>query len=375
MSKPIAYYVWESYVVCVNSRTPTPVSKHRIDQKLRRERGQILLSLIDVLMYRPGIWSREQLLNSPETICGFRIAVAYNLADLPVSAAPDDLKAFERTTKAVKLSSGVYRTTYHSRFSDLDIVTKRVMRSIFARHLEIQVHDWAASGGLVSVEWANDIFTDFPQALFVASDYYLFLIEATSRGETYILEPDGTAIQYINPPFVVPLAARERSVFILNRLAIAWARRTVPEVKKLALQVKWDSFRDLRTYVLDKWAFRQLNLVHPQARMLEAEGRRFRVVQHDAFCPLRQPCHVLRVMNFYNPRVWGHEKVKSGLKAALDSVVDGGLLIIGRTIEDERTPRNDASILRKSGNSVKVIERLGSGFEMEDTILSFSILG
>lgn len=322
-------------------------------------------------MYRPGIWSRQQLSKVPEETFGFRITVAYNLL-ISEPACPEDLKVFERTTRAIKLSSGVYRTTYRSRFSDLDLVTRRIMRKVFAADQNIQVHDWAASTGVLSVEWAKQTLAHFPHAALTASDYFLFLIEAqNSAGETYILEPDGTAIQYIKPPFVVPLVGKERIIFVLNRLAMAWARRAVDELKRLAKQLQWNSIPDRQTYFLGKWGFRQINLIHPEAQRLAADNERFRVVQHDAFCKLAQPCQVLRVMNFYNPRIWGYQKTTSGIRAALESVADGGLLILGRTLENKQLRTNNVSIFQKTGTGVALLERLGAGFEMENEVLSF----
>jgi len=321
-------------------------------------------------MYRPGIWRRNQLLNTREQICGFRIGIAYNLLNSSGPSCSEDVKAFERTTRAIKLSSGVHRTTYRARFSDLDVVTHRIMQTVFAPNQKLRVHDWAASAGLLSVEWASHIWADFPSAVLIASDYFLFLLEAqNSAGETFILEPDGTAIQYINPPFVVSLVGKERSLFLLNRLAIAWARRSVEDLKEAAVQVEWDGIPDPRTHLRGKWRFRQINLIHPEARRLAQENQYFQMIRHDAFCKLAQPCEVLRVMNLYNPRIWGNEKATSGVKAAVDSVVDGGLLILGRTVEDKPAPKNNASIFRKRGDRVNLIERLNAGFEMERATL------
>jgi hypothetical protein len=338
-------------------------------RKRARERDSI--NVHPYTMYRPGIWCQKQVLNTPEQIFGLRIAVAYNLLNISTGTTPEDITVFERTTRAVRLSSGVHRTTYRSRFSELDLVTQRISRSVFVGRQNIEVHDWAASAALPSVEWAMRIFTDFPDAVVIASDYFLFLIEAqNSAGEIYILEPDGTPIQYVRPPFVVPLSNKERSIFVFNRLAIAWAQRAADELKKLAVQIEWNGASDLRTYTRGNWVFRQVNLIHPEARRLAAENQHFRIVQHDAFRRLSQPCDVLRIMNFYNPRIWGLEKVASGVREALNSIAEGGLLILGRTVEDKRPSRNDVSIFRKCRTGAKLIERLGAGFEMEDAVLS-----
>src|SRR4051812_48933138 len=112
-------------------------------------------------MYRPGIWCKKRLLSSPEQILGFRIAVAYGLLDVSGAFTPEDLAVFERTTRAVKLSSAVYRTTYHSRFSDLDLVIQRIFWTVFPGKQSIDVQDWAGSTAVPAVEWARRIFADF----------------------------------------------------------------------------------------------------------------------------------------------------------------------------------------------------------------------
>ncbi len=78
------------------------------------------------------------------------------------------------------------------------------------------MEDWAASDCLTSAEWAAELFPLFPHLDFVASDLLLFLWEAKKqRGEErFILEPDGTPLQYVRPPFVVRLSQPEpKAVF------------------------------------------------------------------------------------------------------------------------------------------------------------------
>ncbi len=319
-------------------------------------------------MLRLGTWTREQLQGQSRTFLGARREIAYNLLCLRDGITADGIRVFDETMSILRLSSGVFRTTYRERFQDLNAVAGQIMSSLFPRDCEISVHDWAASSGLTSVEWARDLFLNFPSLTFTASDYFFALVQATNRrGETYIFEPDGTAIQYIRPPFVVPLAAPEKKFFILNQAAIAWSRRAVAELSACVRSLEWESVSDGRQQVRGDWRFEQIDLVHPEARALAEETRHFEIVHHDAFCHLRRPCNVLRVMNFYNPETWDAAALGRGFQAAFESVSNRGLLILGRT--QTQTNKNHVSIFQRVDDELILIERLGSGFEMEDSVL------
>src|ERR1700681_2193607 len=90
----------------------------------------------------------------------------------------------------------------------------------------IRVQDRAVSHGLTSWEWAEQLFRVYPRAEFEASDALLYLFKLSGpNGETYIVEPDATPLQYINPPFVVSLQHPESWRHPVNRVIAARAKR------------------------------------------------------------------------------------------------------------------------------------------------------
>jgi hypothetical protein len=117
-----------------------------------------------------------------------------------------------------------------------------------------------------------------------------------------------------------------------------------------------------------EWTFRQIPLAHPAALSYARNGR-FRLKRMDAFSPSQSKYDVIRVMNLYQPTVFSSVKIYEGLRVILDSLTDGGILIVGRTIEREGQ-RNDVSIFQKTGGRVRVMETLGKGFEFEHLVIA-----
>src|SRR5215831_11156892 len=112
-------------------------------------------------MYKTGIW---------------RLTTAAQLRDQNAAdiisyqlLKEDSEEVFEAIVKHLRLSSGIFRSTYAQRFADLDPLINRILRGAFSRS-DLEVHDWAASDCRVSVEWAASLWALFPEARVIASD-------------------------------------------------------------------------------------------------------------------------------------------------------------------------------------------------------------
>jgi hypothetical protein len=320
-------------------------------------------------MYKFGIWRPQNLANTRTTL-GKARQYSYALLRMPVPSTPADIARFETVIRTVRLSSGICRTTYRSRFDDLDVVAQRVLERTYSADQTLDLHDLAASDGLLSIQWADRVYAAFPRARMTASDVTLYFTEAVSRsGEIYILEPSGTPIQYTRPPFVVSMDAPESAAYPLNVLARAWGRRRLKDLRMCSAEVRWNGVPDEQVIRRGGWTFRQIPLVHPTA-LSHARNGRFRIMHADAFRQSPSKYDVIRVMNLYQPTVFPPGKIHEGLRAALDSLTDGGILIAGRTIERE-AQRNDASLFQKLGGRMRVLERLGKGFEFEHLVITY----
>ena len=324
-------------------------------------------------MYKLGIWRPQDLANTC-TRLGKTRQYSYALLRMPVPATPADIARFETVIRSVRLSSGICRTTYRSRFDDLDAVAQRVLERTYSADRPLELHDLAGSDGLLSLHWADRVYAAFPRARMTASDVTLYFTEAVARsGETYILEPSGRPIQYTRPPFVVSVDVHEPVAYPLNVLARAWARRRLGDLRLCSADLRWNGVPDDQVISRGGWNFRQIPLVHPEVLSLARSGR-FRVLQVDAFSLPPSKYDVIRAMNLYQPTVFAPEKIHQGVRSGLDSLNDGGIFIAGRTLELEGQ-RNDVSIFQKAGGRVQVLNRLGKGFEFEQFALKYEYTG
>jgi hypothetical protein len=315
-------------------------------------------------MYKLGIWREKDLMHE-KTWFGTSKPLAYTLLNVSGPILECDCKRFERVIRTVRLGSGVFRTTHSKRFADVDPVVQSILENTYAPNRAVRVCDWAASDALASLEWADTVFAHYPFATMEASDTVLHLVEASNDShETFILEPDGTPLQYIRPPFVVSTSHRERCFYPVNVAISWWAARRFRELERVTASVRWKMIADTSPTHIGRWRFHMIPLIHPSAARAAACSSRFRIAHHDVFVPQRPRCDVLRLMNLFNPKTFSPERTKQALTNVLDSIEVGGFLIVGRTMEGP-SRRNDVSIIRKSPEGVKIAARIGRGWESE----------
>jgi hypothetical protein len=290
--------------------------------------------------------------------------VAYSLLRVPECPGAEDVRRFEAVIPFVRLASGVHRTTRRGRFDDLNTWLCKALLAYMRPSAALEVHDWAVSDALATVEWAQGLFACFSAARVVGSDCFFHLIEVRIREhEIFIFEPDGTPLQFVRPPFVISLAHDERWFYPINRLVRHTALRKANHIRPWIREHGIHFLSDTPMWREGQRAFRALPLLHPEALQFASREQRFSLAIHDAFTPLTQPCDVLRVMNLYNPGILGKHAVLRGIQSAMQSVRDGGLLLIGRTSKNNR---NDASLFRKRAEKLELISRFGNIWELEE---------
>lgn len=326
-------------------------------------------------MFKPGVWKRATFLAAPPsgTVGRLLHRVAHSRVSLHLLAIPDppsseDVALFEKLMPHVRLSSGVYRTTYRQRFRALNPVVNNLLRQSFSPSQNMRVEDWAASDCLTSAEWAQELFPLFPHLELVASDLLLFLLEVKREGSSnrFILEPDGTPLQYVRPPFVVRLTQPEPKVFLFNWLLARKARSVWKRVRSSIQLPSSSSLGEDALGNANGFEIRKLPLIHPEALGLAKRNSRFFVRSHSAFEQSDQPCSVIRTMNIYNRAYFSEDHLREGVRAVLGSLANNGLWIVGRT-EDEAATTHNVTIFRKGESGVlDVVERVGRGSEIEE---------
>lgn len=327
-----------------------------------------MVSRFEQQVYKTGI-STVDGLRRTQTWLGTTRNISYSL--LRVGAYPQcaDLARFEQVIKIVRLSSGSCRTTYAGRFKDLDDLTISILNRKYPSDYALSVHDVGTSDGFALSEWALPILRNWGASTVVGSDYRLHLIEARrSDSEAVIFEPDGTPIQYVRPPFVVALAYPEKPIYVLNRVMSWWGRKKAGLISDVARGVSWPSMFDTSVQRNSGWTFESICLLHPRVISLMRSSPRFRIVEHDALTQLSEPCDVLRALNVFNRGVLTESKIQNAIRSAFQSLKDGGMFIVGRTIEGGQS-RNEVSVFVKGVGRFSVLARIGRGSELEPIVL------
>jgi hypothetical protein len=311
-------------------------------------------------MLRFGICTEDQYMCAGERRRFSGSRVSYSLLDVGDHPNEEQIRVFEDISFTLRLSNGTFRTTFRQRFRDVDAVAMRWMERLFSVDTELRVQDRAASHGLTSAEWAEQLFRVYPRADFEVSDTLFSLIRLSlDTGETYIVEPNGVPLQYIKPPFVVSLHYPESWRYPVNRFIASRAKR---RFQQLVLPVDWMSSPGAAGYRVSKIPY-----VHPEARELSQKDARFRFQLRSVFEQTPAGCHVLRTMNIFNQAYFQRGQLIEGVEAAFASVKPGGLWIVGRTMESDFS--HQVSFLRRREHGWEVVERMGGGSEIEDLAL------
>jgi hypothetical protein len=295
-----------------------------------------------------GVHSKEQFLSLGPERSGMSARVAYNLLRTGDNPSPEEVRMFEDICVTLRTSNGTFRTTFRDRFRDVDAVSMRWMASAFRPLDPMRVQDRAASTGLTSVEWWQTLSPAFPNLRFEASDSLVEFLELSAGDEVFIIEPTGKPLQYIRPPFVTSLSYPE-----------SWRNPVLRWVSSRAKKKFQRLPQDLQR--------RSISCIHPEARELERTNPGFRFVVRSVFDRTPAGCDVLRTMNILNLSYFPVERLSEAASAIFDSLVPGGLWIVGRTLETDLS--NHASILRRQEDGWEVLERIGKGSEIEDIAL------
>jgi hypothetical protein len=290
--------------------------------------------------------------------------VSLQLLRTSVPASTRESAVFEFLVNYLRLGSGVCRTTHRGRLAAVDAVSNELLRGRYGDR-PLDVHDWAASDALTTVEWAASLFLLFPRASLTASDLMLTLVEATlSDAAAFILEPDGHPLQYIRRPFVIRLEPPEPWWLFLNRRMGKKAKARF-DALHLEIPSAWIEADD-ESFSAPQATLRKISLIHPDARLLLASEPRFSICRHSVFAPLERAVDVIRTMNIFNRGYFPAERLQEGIRTVFESLKPDGCWIVGRTKEE----RQNVTILERTDSGFRPLVRIGDGSEIEDLALT-----
>jgi hypothetical protein len=311
-------------------------------------------------MLKIGIWRPDQ--DTPAQRWWRRGSIAASILADDACAAPG---RFERIMQQISLSNRVARTTFPGRFAALNESVQTCLESVFRPDQELVVEDWAVSSGTTAAEWFTRLKAGFPRVRFTASDAALYLVEARRGDDTYILQPDGTPIQYVRPPFVVSLVRKHNWLYPVNRLV---QERALREWERIASQLEipeWQDFSGPAVVKQPAFELRRLPLLHPAVLALRSEA--FQIRRHSVFSALSAPVDVIRTMNILNRAYFSEAQLRDAVEAVERSLKPGGVWIVGRTVI-EQPPQHEATVYRKLASGWEPLLRIGPGSEVEPLV-------
>jgi len=323
-------------------------------------------------VYRPSQFAEH---TAKSRVLPRRTRLAYTLLRTSLPPSPEEIERFEYIMRHVHLSGGVYRTTAGGRFQTLDAFLAPLLQKHFGGAAgPLRIEDWAASACITSVEWFQNLTDLFPGVQLTASDLHLYLVEVVlPNGASYIVEAEGQPIQYVKPPFVIPMNRTEPALLPLNRWLQSQAQRTFQKLEQqgLAAAIRQGSDRD--EWKQGDLLFRKIPLVHPRALALQQSNPAFRVENHSVFEARPGLCDVIRTMNILNLSYFSQEQLMEGVRTVWKSLQPGGVWMVGRTIEEqtEQAPAvHHASVFQKTPDGFRLMARHGSPSEIEDLALA-----
>ena len=327
-------------------------------------------------MLKLGIVRREQYRSTPIGLrerlraIASRNRISFQLLKTATISDDESRQLFDELMSQICLSGGIKRTTFRGRFLALDRSINRVLSNRFRHDSVLNVHDWAASDCVTSVEWARSLFETFPKARLTASDLNHDLLEVAVRGRgTFITERSGEALQYVWGPFVIRLMPPEPKALIVNYLLYRWVLREAIRIRSrlAALTEALDSSEACAPN--GPFQIGKISMIHPDALALQKLDSRFSIVRHSVFEPLAEPADVIRTMNIFNRTSFPPERLIEGARAVHCSLKPGGLWIVGRT-SNKALLQHDVSVFEHQASGFRLVERFGGGSEIEDLALN-----
>ncbi len=288
-----------------------------------------------------------------------RKPIAYGLLR-HASEGPLGRALFECAIRDLQLSSGIVRTTYPNRFTDVNELALDLLKRRPRPAGPLEVQDWAASDCLASYEFARELFEALPDSRLTASDISFHLICARNRrtGEEFFFEEGGRALQYVKPPFVLPLSRPAPRFRLVNQML---RRRALGKVGEAAEAVR---------AAAEDWEITRVPLIHPVPMAKLDSEPRFRTAIHSVFARLDSGADVIRTMNIFNRCYFSDAEIASGAAAVFGSLRPGGLWIVGRTTEETESVRNCVTVYEREPERFRQIAELNGGSDIAELVES-----
>lgn len=314
------------------------------------------------VLFKPGVTRRgafaDRALRMERQHKGwwpFSYALLEDLAADFDSARDEPL--LERLYQSQEAGNGIYKITRRGRFTDLDEQLVNDCRSRFSGDQPLRIHDAGCSSGISSLE-LFELFSRERTVELLATDAFDQITLVSLPGGRWVVSFDAQQrpLQLASRWFV--LSARRQSPwrYLVNRLVqTVYQYGVLDRAEKMLQQHVRGGFPD---------GVRDVSLFHPLVIQRSREKPNFQARRHDIFRPYFPQQHVVRVMNLLTPHHFAAEQVRQGIRACMESLLPGGLLVVGRSI-DEEDGRNCVTAYELRQGRLEEVWRLNEGCEID----------
>ncbi len=289
------------------------------------------------------------------------------LGDIEQSYTARDEALLERLYSSMRAGDGVYKITKRERFGELDAIMAEEIARRFEAAQVVRVHDMAASNAITSLELFQRLGSDVRVSV-RASDFFdaIYVVSFEDTAWRIVLDVMGRPLQFVGPRLVLSAYRREPLRYPVNRLA--------QQVVGARLFQRLAGVDVAAGYAPDGAKLRRIGLIHPVCVATARTEPRFSLGREDLFAPRRVPYEVVRVMNALTTHHFSRDQVLAAVAAVAETLVDGGLLVLGRSV-DEADGRVRATIFQKSGGRLRGVRDIGEGDELRAAVLGLDRCG
>lgn len=318
-------------------------------------------------MWKVGVTAQGPMMKRALEVAGTRRFALTLLAGSEIAMRVMDEVLLARLYDELVVGGNIHKTTRRNRFKGLDKHLLTMVSEQFSAVPELCVHDVGASSGITSLELWQALIAQRPARVH-ASDYYtqLMITRMAHCPWAVVCDEDGAELQFVGAHFVLRAKQGESALRPVNRWLQRRARRFLPQVAEV-LQAHRAGQPLPHAATLE---FAQL--WHPECSRTAAHDARFSLGRHDVFMPSPPVWHVVRVMNVLNPGYFSAERQRAAVQALVQSLLPGGVLIVGRTREEADASTAVSFFVREAGG-LRVLLDLQGGAENRALILEAGV--
>jgi hypothetical protein len=320
------------------------------------------------LLVKFGVTKRGRVANRALALerahCGWWPFAYTLLADLEDAFTADDEALLERVYCSMRVGNHVQKITRRNRFAALDEWLLDDLDHRFGHWRSIAIHDMAASNGITSLE----LFMRLARRGNVTvhcSDLHDTIYVVAPNGSRWktIFDLDGRPLQYVGCGFVLSGCKAEPLRYPVNRVVQVWAKSCL--LQRAATLLKAASFRqDQHAVQLSGGMVRRIRLVHPECDRLVRSEPRFTVGRDNLFSPRPRQFDIVRIMNALTPQHFEVERVLDGISRCAANVVEGGMFIVGRSVDEENGHLRATAFVRRQSSLIPCRD-FGEGYELK----------